>query len=139
MGLVEKPEACAPRDEDSQRGTALLPGRTPPHGRRSEPPDEAELLERRGYRRIGASRRPHGKAQVLLDGQLLVQEGVVAQHADIPPHGAAVGDEVAAEYERLPGMNRQQPGEDLEQAGLASPIRAAQMHHLALADFQTSS
>ncbi len=129
----------APRHEHSQGGAALLPGRTPPDGRRSEPSDEAELLERRGYPRIGPSRRPHGKAQVLLDGQLLVQEGVVAQHADVPPHGAAVGDEVAAEHERLPGMNRQQAGEDLEQAGLAGPIRAAQMHHLAFADFQTSS
>ena len=36
-------------------------------------------------------------------------------------------------------MHRQQPGENLEKARLARAIRAAEMHNLAFANFQTSS
>ena len=136
MGLVEQPEPCAAGDEHGERGAALLAGRAPPDRRRGEAPAEAELLERRADPRLGPPGGPHREAQVLLNGQLLVQEGLVAEHADLAPNGASVDHEVAAEHERLSRVHRQQTGEDLEQAGLARPVRAAKMYHLAFADFQ---
>ena len=63
----------------------------------------------------------------------------MTEHADLAPDPAPVGHEVAAEHRRLARVHGQQAGEHLQQAGLARPVRPAQMHHLAFADFQRSS
>ena len=63
----------------------------------------------------------------------------MAEHADLAAHGAPVGDEVPAEHGRLTRVHRQQTRENLEQTRLAGPVRAAEMHDLAFANFQASS
>jgi len=63
----------------------------------------------------------------------------VTEHADLAPHCTPISHEVPTEHGRLTRVHRQQPCKDFEEAGLARAIRAAQMHNLAFANFQTSS
>ena len=63
----------------------------------------------------------------------------MTEHADLAPNPATVSDEVPTEHGCLPRVHGEQPRKHLEKTGLACPIRAAQMHHLAFADFQGSS
>ncbi len=139
VGFVQEPEPGAPSHEHGERGPALLSGRAPPYCHGRETPAETELLEHCSDARLSCPRRPHGEAQVLLHGQLVVEKRLVTEHADLAPHPAPVCHQVAPEHRRLSRVHGNQAGEHLQQAGLACPIRPAQMHHLALADFQGSS
>ena len=99
--LVEQPKPRVSRHEHRERGAALLAGRAAPYRSGREATRETEPLERRADPRHGASSRSHGEPQVLLHRQLLIEEGLVAEHADFAPHGTPIGHEVPAEHRRL--------------------------------------
>ncbi len=139
MRFVEQPEASAARDQHSQTGAALLSGGAAAHGRGRQPAREAQLLEGRADPRDGASCRSNRKPQVLLYRQLLVQERLMSEHPDLAPHRAPISHEVPAEHRGLARMHLQQAGENLENAGLACAVRTAQVHYLALGNFERSS
>ncbi len=63
----------------------------------------------------------------------------MAEHANLAPDSTPIAQKVPAEHGRRTRVHRQQPGEDFEHARLARAVRAAQMHNLAFANFQTSS
>ena len=118
---------------------SLLARGAPPYGNRRQAARETELLEDRADPGASAPGRPHGESQVLLHGQLLVQERLVAEHGHLASHGTPISHEIPAEHVRLARVDGQQPREDLEEARLARPIRAAQVYDLSFANFQTSS
>ncbi len=77
-------------------------------------------------------------ARLNADHLLHRKEGVVDQllghHPDAAAGLAVIGDGVMAEHRHPPGVGTHQPGDGVNQGGLAGPVGAEQAEELALAD-----
>jgi hypothetical protein len=62
------------------------------------------------------------EAQVLVRGQLAVEQRLVAEQSDAPAHLPGVIDQVAAEHAHAAGVRAQQRGEHAQQRGLAGAV-----------------
>ena len=77
---------------------------------------------------VGGAGRPGREAQVVGHGEVVVEEGGVAEQADPAADGAAVGPQVVAEHLGLAGRDADQPGAGPQQGGLAGAVRAPHQH-----------
>ena len=73
---------------------------------------------------------------VLGDREVVVTERLVPDEADRPPRRLAVAREIDAEHGSLARAQRQQPGAETQERGLARTVRAAQQHDLAGVDVE---
>ena len=115
-----------PAERRADRGAGEAAGQTEPGQRGVD------------LRRAGA----HGatpEADVLRDGQVLVEAVVVAEQAHAGPDGAAVGGQVDAEDGGLAPADRQEPRAQLQERGLARAVRSLQEDDLAPRDLEAGA
>ena len=124
VGLVEQPQLGPAGHQAGQGGAPLLAGREPADRQHGEP---AGRPSRSIAAATSASCRPDRRApeaDVLGDGEVEVEPVAVAEQADAPAHGGAVGRQVAAEHRPGPAGERDQPGAHPQQRRLAGAVRA---------------
>src|SRR5579875_3257993 len=133
MRLVEQPQLRVARNEDGKRRAPPLPGREPAHLRRPEPGGS------RDRRRRLYPGRPERVAQVLLDGELVVEEAMVPKEPDPPAHRPPVPCKVVPEDDRLARVERNKAGAQPEQARLAGAVRPSDERDLPRRDLERDS
>ena len=125
MGLVEQPQLGAAGDQAGQRRAPPLTGRQlanrhvaaagPARPMRSSA--AADLVRRRADRRAP-------ELDVLGDGEIGVEAVGVAEQADARPHSLTLLGEVETQHHRGATGQRQQPGAQSQQGGLAGAVGA---------------
>src|SRR4051812_4578660 len=72
--------------------------------------------------------------EVLADGQLVVEAGILEHDAQERTRGRGVGDEVPLEDRRRAGRRRERHREDAEKGALAAAVRPEEAEQLAFRD-----
>jgi sortase A len=138
VGLVEEPEPDVPAEEDGERAAAALAGGEAADG------DVADALLDAGpvHGVVGVDVRAGGagpEADVLLDGEVLVEAVVVAEEGDVGADPAAVLAEVVAEDDGVAPHDRHQPGDRSEHRRLAGAVRPSEEHDLPGGDVEVDA
>jgi hypothetical protein len=103
VGLVEQPQLRAAGGYDGEGRTAALAGRQSVDGHGGQPTAHTQAVHGRGDLGVGGAHGATPEADVLGDGQILVEAVAVAQHPDL---GATSWrrDRVATQYDGLPAV-----------------------------------
>src|SRR5437763_5201051 len=120
--LVEQPELGPASDHGRDGDAPSLAGRQPAHRGAAEAPPQTQAGQRRVHGARVPPRRPHGEADVVRHGQVVVQEAGVPQHRHRAPHGSPVATQVVTEDVCLTGRHRQQTGARPQEAGLPRSV-----------------
>jgi hypothetical protein len=134
--LVEQPQLRSTSDETGERGPSLLTGRQLAHHHVGQPSGHVEALHRREHLGRRRSDRRSPEPDVLGDGEIQVEPVLVAEQTHGPADRLSMGAEIESEHAAAAPHQRQQPGAEPQQCGLAGAVRAAQQHDLALLDPQ---
>ena len=129
--FVEQPQLGATRDHRGERDAAALPGRQRVHGQVVQPCRDLEAVQCEatvGHRRTGG---PRPEVHVVDHGQVLVQEGRMAEQTDPTPHRGPVAEEIHTEDVRLARADLDEPGTHPKQRRLARAVRTTKQHDLA--------
>jgi sortase A len=130
VGFVEQPEPGVPHEQGGQRGPAPLAGRQAGDGEVAEPAVDAGPGE--GGLDVGGAAHGSGpEADVLGDGQVVVEAGGVAEEGDLAAHRLSVAAQVDPEHGGLAPDDRHQASDGTQQGGLAGAVGPAQEHDLA--------
>ena len=138
MGLVEQPQGSVTDEEGGEAGPPALPGREPGDLDIADPHADTGAVH--GDGRITAA--PHGSgpvADVLGDGEVVVEPGGMTEQRHLTPDGSAVAPEVVAEDRRLAPNHGHQAGDGAEQGRLAGAVGAADQHDLAGSDVEVDA
>lgn len=137
--LIEEPELRPTDDHRSKRGPATLTGRQVAYGDVAKSVGDPESIERSvdGSRVDARCSRP--EPQVLLDAQVLVEGGVVAEQADRSANRSTVGDDVVIEHEGAARLDPLEPGADAQQCRLTGPVRTLQQDDFTRTDREINS
>ena len=139
VGLVEQPQLRPAGNQAGERGAAALSGRQTADGDVAEPPVEAEPRKGRFGLFDREARGSHGEADVLLDGQVVVQEPAVAEEADPSTQGPAIARQIVSEH--LTGALGQavEARAGAQERGLPRPVRAREMDDFSALDEEVCS
>jgi sortase A len=125
VGLVEEPEAGVAHEQGGEGGPAALTGGEPADGDVADPPAGAGAGER-GLDVGAAAAGPRPEADVLGDGEVVVETGGVPEQGDLAADGLAVAPQVDPQDGGLAAHHGDQPGDGPQQGGLAGPVGPAQ-------------
>ncbi len=139
VGLVEQPQLGAAGDDRGDGHPPALAGGQAAGGHVAQASVEAQPGHGLGGRRGAGAGGPGREREVVGDGQVVVEEGGVAQQADPAADGLAVPAQVMAENLRLAGGEGGQAGAGPQQGGLAGPVRALHQQDLARRHIQVHS
>ena len=134
MGLVEEPQLGTTGHEQGERHPPALAGGKTAHRGTAHPAPELEAIEHGVDVRQTPSGRSHREADVLDDGQVVVERGGVAEHAHPATKGRGVAAQITSEHRALAPRQREQAGAYPQQARLARPVRAFENDHFTLGD-----
>ncbi len=131
MGLVEQPQRGAAHDERREGGATALAGREPPNRQVAEPlgnPDAVHRCEGIGARHTGD---PRPEAQVVGNGELVVEPRRVAEEPDHRPDCPTIGAQVDTEHACGARRHPHQAGATTQQRGFPGPVGSGHEHDLA--------
>lgn len=137
--LIEEPELRPTDDHRSKRGPATLTGRQVAYGDVAKSVGDSESIERsvEGSRVNARCSRP--EPQVLLDAQVVVEGGVVAEQADRSANRSTVGDDIVIQHEGATRLDPLEPGADAQQCRLTGPVRTLQQDDFTRTDREINS
>ena len=124
VGLVEQPQLGGPGHQDGQGHPRRWPAESRPTVVRRRRPTRPRRSRAGAAAAAGQAGRPHGEADVLRRGQLVVEGCGVAEQADLAPDRGPVPAQVVAEDLGLARGDREQTGAGPQQAGLAGAVGA---------------
>src|SRR5438270_2224908 len=111
VGLVEQPEIGRPQEEGGHGNPSALPGGQPErlHARQAagEPEPRQRVVD---GNRAGGAGGPGDEAQVVGDGQVVVEAGGVAEQRHAATHRPTVAPEIVAKDRRLAVDDGDEPG-----------------------------
>ncbi len=102
-------------------------------------PLQAHPLERSVGLGDIVARRAGDEAHILLNGEVVVAEGLVADERDGPAHAPRFDRQIHAQHFSLPCAQRQQPRAQPQERGLARTVRTAEQHDLARVDLEVGT
>lgn len=136
MWFVQQPQLRLPRDQHGERHPAPLTSAEPSRGDVGEAARQPQPVESWSDPVDLAAGRPNGEGDVLLDGEVVVEEASVAEQSEPAPDGPAVVAEVAAEDHGLAAGDGQEPRAGAQDRGLAGAVRSFEVHDLPYADVE---
>ena len=134
MGLVEQPERGSANHHTGERDPAALTGGQPADGHVVEPERDPQPLHRRFDGRGIDTAGPRPEAEVLPNGEVVVERGVVAEQTDRTANGRSVGPQVVAEDFTLAGFEADEPGAEPQERRFACTVGPLEEYHLARPD-----
>ena len=135
MGFVEQQEPGTAGQSHGQARPALLAGGEAPEGHAGQPGQAQLFQDGVGVGRAAAS-RPDPETEVLPDGEVVVGAGGVTDEGQLGPDGVTIGRQIVPQDDRPTGGERKEAGDEAQQRGLTSAVRARQQHHLPLVDVE---
>ena len=131
VGFVQKPQFRASHRDRRQRNPSSLTSGEAADRHRQQPGFECHRSDGASYVGLVHARRPGPEADVLLDGEIVVQAVDMAEVSDPATQRPALGGKLQAEHGGAAAGGWLQPGAEPQQRRLARPVRAGEQHDLA--------
>lgn len=136
MRFIEQPESGLTHNECGERRAPTLPSGTRAGSHLLQTPVQTQLFEDRGNPGHIGPCCSNRESNVVLDGEVVVKEVGVREHADFTAEGAPVRRKIVAEHVCCARSEGEESATNPKEGGLSCPVGSFEHDQLAGADME---